>query len=137
MDLDQILLKVIAEVNRSLSTYEKDYISCRRTPELREVCTSFEQFVEMRFNYECYKIPELQKLILATDGKLFSCVGLDEPDTVKRKFKLAHLEILDPNLIRDEDIEIKEMLSDVLKLFGGRKISFNSVPKKIKFKIEE
>ncbi len=136
MDLDQILKKVIGEVNRTLGSYEKDYISCRRTPDIRETCTSFEHYIELRFNYECYKIPELQKLILATDGHLFSCTSLDNPDTVKRKFTLAHLEILDPDLVRDEDTEIKEMLSDVLKLFGGRKLSFNSVPKKIKFKIE-
>jgi hypothetical protein len=45
--------------------------------------------------------------------------------------------MLDLSEIRDEDTDIKEMLEEVQKLFGGRKISFNSVKKKIKFKIED
>lgn len=138
MDLDKSLLKIIAAVNRTLSQYEKDYISVERTPGgSRERCVSFEHFVELRFNQECCKVPELSKLALATDGHLFKCISLDDPNTEKRKFTLAHLEILDPSLIRDEDTEIKEMLNEALKLFGGRKISFNSVKKKIKYTIEE
>ena len=132
-----MILKIVSEVNRTLTQYEKDWVSCERIPNVRERCESFEHFIELRFNRECYKIPELQKLVEATEGHLFKCTSLDNPDTEKRKFTLAHLEMLDPELIRDEDTEIKEMLEEVLKLFGGRKLSFNSVKKKIKFKIED
>lgn len=136
MELEEIIMKVVSEVNRTLNQYEKDWVSCERVPDIRERCESFEHFIELRFNRECYKIPELQKLIIATDGHLFKCTSLDNPNTEKRKFTLAHMEMLDPKLIRDEDVEIKEMLDEALKLFGGRKLSFNSVKKKIKYTIE-
>lgn len=136
MELEKTIIKVISEVNRTLNQYEKDWVSCERVPGVRERCKSFEHFIELRFNRECYKIPEFQKLVEATDGHLFTCTSLDNPDTEKRRFTLAHLEILDPSLIRDEDTEIKEMLDEVLKILGGRKISFNGVKKKIKFIIE-
>ena len=137
MDLEEIIKKVVSEVNRTLCQYEKNWVSCERTPGgERERCESFEHFIELRFNRECYKIPELQKLILATEGHLFRCTSLDDPDLEKHKFKLAHVEMLDLSEIRDEDTDIKEMLIEVQKLFGGRKISFNGVKKKIKFKIE-
>lgn len=138
MDLEKIIRKVVSEVNRTLGQYEKGWVSCERTPGgERERCESFEHFIELRFNRECYKIPELQKLIIATEGHLFRCTSLEEPDLEKHKFELAHLEMLDLSEIRDEDTDIKEMLTTVQKLFGGRKISFNSVRKKIKFKIED
>ena len=138
MELEDIIKKVVSEVNRTLCQYEKNWISCERTHGgERERCESFEHFIELRFNRECYKIPELQKLILATDGHLFRCTSLDDPDIEKRKFSLAHLEMLDLSEIRDEDTDIKEMLAEVQKLFGGRKLSFNSVKKKIKFTIED
>jgi hypothetical protein len=137
MELEKTVLKIISEVNRTLGQYEKDWVSCERIPGVRERCKSFEHFIELRFNRECYKIPELQKLVEATDGHLFSCTSLDNPDTEKRRFTLAHVEMLDPKLIRDEDTDIKEMLDEVLKIFGGRKISFNGVKKKIKFVIED
>jgi hypothetical protein len=136
MDLEEIILKVISEVNRTLTQYEKDWVSCERVPGIRERCESFEHFIELRFNRECYKIPELQKLILATDGHLFKCTSLDNPNIEKRKFTLAHLEMLDLSQIREEDQDIREMLEDAYKLFGGRKLSFNSVKKKIKYTIE-
>ena len=137
MELEKTILKIISEVNRTLGQYEKDWVSCERIPGVRERCKSFEHFVELRFNRECYKIPELQKLVEATDGHLFSCTALDNPDTEKRRFTLAHVEMLDPKLIRDEDTDIKEMLDEVLKIFGGRKISFNGVKIKIKLIIED
>ena len=137
MELEKTVLKIISEVNRTLGQYEKDWVSCERIPGVRERCKSFEHFVELRFNRECYKIPELQKLVEATDGHLFRCTQLDDPDLDKHKFGTAHVEMLDLSEIRDEDTDIKKMLEEVQKLFGGRKISFNSVKKKIKFKIED
>lgn len=138
MELEEIIKKVVSEVNRTLCQYEKSWVSCERTPGGdRERCESFEHFIELRFNRECYKIPELQKLILATEGHLFRCTSLEDSDPEKRKFGLAHLEMLDLSEIRDEDTDIKEMLAEVQKLFGGRKLSFNGVKKKIKFKIED
>ena len=138
MELEEIIKKVVSEVNRTLCQYEKSWVSCERTPGgERERCESFEHFIELRFNRECYKIPELQKLILATDGHLFRCTSLEDIDLDKRKYSIAHVEMLGLDEIRDEDEDIKKMLEEVQKLFGGRKLSFNSVRKKIKFKIEE
>ena len=138
MELEDIIKTVVSEVNRTLCQYEKSWISCERTPGgERERCESFEHSIELRFNRECYKIPELQKLILATDGHLFRCTQLDDPDLDKHKFGTAHVEMLDLSEIRDEDTDIKERVGKVQKVLGGRKISINSVKKKIKFKIED
>ena len=137
MDLDKILRGVISKVNSTLGTYEAEWISCKRTPDSeKEVCMSFEQFVEIRFNFECYKIPELQKLIEVTEGHLFSCTGLDDPDLVKRKFTLAHLEVLNPEMLPEEFEYLRPELDKVVEFLGGKHISFNNVKKKIKYTIE-
>ena len=87
MKTEEIIKELIARVNSTLSYYEKDYVSVKRTPYAeRERCVSFEQYIEARFNYECSKIPELYDAVIATDGHLFSCTELIDPDTAKRRF---------------------------------------------------
>ena len=46
MDLNDVIKDVISRVNSTLSIYEAEWISCKRTPTSeREVCKSFEQFI--------------------------------------------------------------------------------------------
>ncbi len=137
MELEKSIRGVISRVNSTLGIYEKHYISCKRTPDSGiEQCESFEQFIEIRFNYECYKVPELQKLIEATDGHLFSCINVDSPDLAKRKFKSATVKILDMEDILEGDEDLKKMLENLYNLLGAKTITFNNLKKKIKIQYE-
>jgi hypothetical protein len=120
---------LLSRVNCSLFYYEKDYVSVKRTPTAdKERCTTFEQFIEARFNFECCRIPELVDAVLSTDGHLFICSGLENPDDVKRKFSTATITI---------SPEVPENLKDeILQLIGGSEIVFNNVKKKIRFTIK-
>lgn len=139
MDIESELKDAISRVNSTLRFYEKDYVSCKRTFDTeKEYCSSFEQFIEIRFNLECSKIPELSQIIEATHGHLFVCTLLEEPNTESRKYKLAHLKLITPDLVVEEDLtdEIREELERVKELLGGSNIAFNSVKKKIKLFID-
>lgn len=125
----EIIKELLSRVNSSLSYYEKDYVSVKRTPTAdKERCTSFEQFIEARFNFECCQIEELVEAVVSVDGRLFKVLSLENPDTAKRKFTSVTISICP---------DIPENLKhDVLNLIGGTEIIFNSVKRKIKFSIK-
>ena len=130
---ENILKNLISRVNSTLGYYEKDYVSAQRTPDLdKERCTSFEEYIEIRFNREAYNIPELRNAVIETDGRLFSCVELSEPNVAKRRFKEAKIKLLNPDLLLPEDQNLKNEILKVRDLIGGTSISFNSVRKKVK-----
>lgn len=133
-----IIKNLISRVNSTLGYYEKDYISAKRTPysEEGERCSTFEQYVEIRFNYECFQVPEFRDLIIATDGHLFSCVSLEDQDIAKRRFSTACLMLINPDNVTDLDNDTKEEIKNLYSLIGGSCIKFNNVRKKIKFTIE-
>lgn len=134
---DSILKDLISRVNSTLSYYEKDYISVKRTPESeQERCTSFEQYVEARFNYECCRIPEFRDAVLATEGHLFSCTSLEDQDVAKRRFTTATISLLDPETLLEEDEILKNEILKIREFIGGSCIKFNNVKKKIKYLIE-
>lgn len=134
---DSLLRNLISRVNNTLSYYEKDYISVKRTPESdKERCTSFEQYVEARFNYECCQIPELRDAVLATEGHLFSCISLEEKDTSKRRFTVATVVLLDPETLLETDEILKNEILKIRDFIGGSCIKFNNVKKKIKYLVE-
>lgn len=125
----ETIKELLSRVNCSLFYYEKDFVSVKRTPTAdKERCTTFEQFIEARFNYECCQIPELVDAVLSTDGKLFVCTGLEDPDDIKRKFSTATI-----TLSTDIPENLRE---EVLDLLGGSVIVFNNVKKKIRFTIK-
>lgn len=129
MLLEETIRDLISRVNSTLLYFEKDYTSVKRTPTSdKERCSSFEQFIEARFNFECCQIPELIEAVISTDGHLFTCVSLENPDLSKRRFTTASV-IIDPNLPEN-------LKNEVLELFGGSEIIFNNVRKKIKFTIK-
>ena len=133
IELEERLKKIISLVNSTLQFYELDYVSAKRLPEFDKIrCTSFEEYVGIRFNRECYDIlPEIADIILRTDGKLFYCESLEDPNLAKRRFKTATIiineKLPENGLVTEKDIE------DVKKFLGWTKIKFNSVKKKIKF----
>lgn len=132
--------EVVSEVNRTLPCYEKDWISVKRLPISieKERCTSFEQFIEARFNYEFFKrYEEFNDLEIFLDGKLFSCTSLEEPDVNRRRFKLVEITLVSPENIPDEYEDLKNLLIQVYNYLGGSRIYFNSVKKKIKLKIKK
>lgn len=129
MLLQETIKDLISRVNSTLSYFEKDYVSVKRTPTSdKERCSSFEQFIEARFNFECCQIPELVDAVLSTDGHVFTCVSLENPDLAKRKFTTACI-IIDPGLPEN-------LKNEILELLGGSEITFNNVRKKIKFEIK-
>lgn len=132
-----IVKNLIARVNSTLAYYEKDYVSVKRTPmSERERCTSFEQYIEARFNFECCQIPELRDAVLATEGHLFSCLSLEDPDTAKRRFTVATMILLNPETLLETDENLKNEIIKIHDFLGGSCIKFNNVKKKIKYTIE-
>lgn len=139
-DLEKRLKEAISLVNSTLRYYETDYVSAKRLPEFDKIrCTSFEEYVGIRFNRECYDIfPEIADIILRSDGKIFYCESLEEPNLAKRRFKTATI-IINEKLLEDKDVNLitEEDIKKVKDFFGWSKISFNSVVKKIKITIYE
>lgn len=120
---------LISRVNSTLSYFEKDYISVKRTPTSeKERCYSFEQFIEARFNFECCQIPELFEAVISTDGHVFNCVSIEDPDLSKRRFTTASV-VISPSLPEN-------LKNEILELLGGSEIVFNNVKKKIKYTIK-
>lgn len=136
-EIEKIFKDIISKVNSTLNFYEKDYVSAKRTNSttVNERCSSFEQYIEIRFNKECCNIPELENLVEGTDGHLFKCLKLEEPDTAKRRFKKATI-IINPDLLLSEDEDLKIELDKAKDFISFNSIQFNSVKKKIKLKIE-
>lgn len=134
------LRDVVLEINRTLPYYEKDWMSVKRTPESsdKERCTSFEQFIEARFNYEfCKKYTEFSDLVNFMEGRLFICTSLEEPDPIRRRFKLVEISLVDPKIVPNpSDLFISEF-TRLYEYLGGTKIYFNSVKKKIRLRIKK
>lgn len=124
-----VIKDLISRVNSSLMYYEKDYVSVKRTPTAdKERCTSFEQYIEARFNFESCQIPELTNAVISVDGFLFKCVNIENPDAIKRRFSTATI-IISPDLP-------ETLKNEIFELIGGTEIVFNNVKKKIKFTIK-
>lgn len=92
----------ISRVNLTLKHYEENYVSASRTGEIsqKEFCKSLADFIEIRFNRECYNIPELKEAVELTKGHLFVCRELLGADSMARRFDSALL-----TLITEDDIE--------------------------------
>jgi hypothetical protein len=137
MDSELAIKTIISNVNRTLKSYEKGYCSVKRTPETyQERCESFEDFIERRFNFEASKIPELNDVVMRTEGKLFCCTEIEEPDEKKRKFKSATVKINYADLLLDDDEILKDEVTKIIEFLGGDRIQFNSVRKKIKLTVD-
>ena len=137
MESERLVKEVISNVNKSLRYYEKSYTSVKRTPDsYQERCESFEEFVERRFNFEASKIPEFADVVMRTEGKVFICTEIEDPDEKKRRFKSATIRIIDVDLLLDEDQNLKDEIIKLKEFIGGDRIVFNSVKKKIKLTID-
>lgn len=137
MESEKLVKQVISNVNQSLRYYEKSYTSVKRTPDsYQERCESFEEFIERRFNFEASKIPEFSDVVLKTEGKVFICTEIEDPDEKKRRFKSATIRIIDVDLLLDEDQNLKDEITKLKEFIGGDRIVFNSVKKKIKLIID-
>lgn len=130
---------VFSKVNATLKYYEADWISAQRSPELdRTRVSSFEEFVEIRLNYEAYKLPELKQAVIATSGYLFKCDRLDDVNDLRHKFKKAWITLYTPDIFEEEHQgEIKKEIDAVREWLGGSKLSFNSVVERVKIVIEK
>lgn len=140
-----IIKETIANVNRTLNYYEKDFISVQRSPWTdKERCQSFEQYIEARFNYEMSKIPEFEYLCKVFEGRLFSLREITEIDDELRKFKLATFDLPAEETVKEVLTPFPEMepliydeMTKIIKYLGGKTIKFNNVRKKIKIIVEK
>lgn len=138
IELEKRLKEIIGLVNSTLQFYELDYVSAKRLPNFDKIrCTSFEEYVGIRFNRECFDmLPEIADIILRTDGKLFYCESLEDPNLAKRRFKSATI-VINENLLKNPENNLisEEDIKTVKNFLGWSKIKFNSVKKKIKFTV--
>jgi hypothetical protein len=133
-----VIKGLVKRVNETLRYYEKEYIELKRTPDSdREVCQSFEQYVEIRFNMESCRVPELLDLEKLTGGHLFNCTSIKNQDSVRRRFSSATIELIGPDDFDNPNDFIREELEKIKKFLGGSKISFNSVKCRIKIQIDD
>ena len=94
-NIEKTLKEIVKRVNETLRYYENDYIELKRTAESeKEVCKSFEQYVEIRFNMEASKVTEFADLQKLTGGHLFICRSLKDADGVRRRFSIATIELV-------------------------------------------
>ena len=134
--MEKNLKNLIAKVNKSLIWYKKGgWVDCRRTPTSGiNMVDTLEDFIEARFNRECWEIPELNEACELLDGRLFSC-SLIGPDEAKKKFKQAVITIARPEDIENPSEDLKKALDVAYNYLGGNKIKFNSVKVKVKYEI--
>lgn len=141
IEIEKRIKEAISSVNSTLQYYELNYVSAKRLPmsEFDKIrCTSFEEYIGIRFNRECFDLfPEISDIILRSDGKLFFCSEIEEPNVLKRKFKTATI-IINEDLLkkRPESLINEDDIKKVKEFFGWSKIKFNSVKKKIKLEYE-
>ena len=140
------LKEIIVRVNKTLSYYDPGYISAKRFSNYEdnymngvEVCKSFTDYIEMRLNYECSKIPELEEIEQITEGNLLKLVSIEGEDLDRKRFKYATFTILTPDMIVDPDEDlIREIEKAKTFLIGENKkglITFNDVKNRISIKI--
>lgn len=134
--MEKNLKKLLVRVNKSLVWYKRGgWVDARRTPTSGiNMVNSLEEFIEARFNRECWEVPELLEACELMDGFLFKCT-LIEPDEVRKKFKEAVLTLVSPEDIVNPTEELIKVLTGVSKFLGGTKIKFNSVKVKVKYSI--
>jgi len=136
-DNEKIIKAIASRVNKTLNYFEKDFISAQRSPEVeKERCQTLEDYIEKRFNYEAYKVPELREAIRLTEGHLFYVDELEEVNEAKRRFKKAHICVITEEMVDTTDESLKSEIAKALEYIGGSHIIFNSVKQKIKLIIE-
>jgi len=136
---ESTIRKIIEAVNSTLKTFDSGWTSVKRFGYVtddadRERCMTFDKYVECRVNREFWKLDEFKDLFAEFDGNIFEC-KLDEPNLVKRTFKLATLRIKIPK----SALEANESLNNEVKRFidwlGGDTITFTHKKKKFIYKI--
>lgn len=134
---EKVIRRLIAGVNKSLYWYKKGgWIDCRRTPTSDvNMVNSLEEFIEAKFNRDCWDIPELRTACELLDGFVFKC-ELIEPDEMKKRYKLAILTLVRESEIENPTDQLRDELRHVYKFFGGNIIKFNSVKVKVKYEVE-
>ncbi|MBR2247791.1 MAG: hypothetical protein IJ880_12375 [Bacilli bacterium] len=134
--MDEIIAKLISEVNKSLIHYKKGgWIDARRTPNTGvNMVDSIEEFVDARFNNEAWAIPEMHEASELLEGRLFSCT-LEGVDEERKRYKSAVISLITEDDIENPSEQLKDELKKVRDFLGGTKIKFNGVKKKIKYEI--
>lgn len=136
---ESTIRRIIQKVNSTLKIFDLGYTSTKRFGDVREDsirdrCNSFDEYVECRFNYEFSKLEEFKDIFIEFEGNIFKC-ELDEPDLVKRNFKLATLRIKVPKSILEANKDLNNEIMRLIDWIGGDTITFTHKKKKFKYKI--
>ena len=137
------LIQLVKSVLESIdNAYDKDgfsYLKRSPTGEIENAKT-LQEFIEDRFNYDAFYIPEISDLVKYFDGHLFSVISLEGLKEKKKRFNRVYLQLseTDEYFIQDPDKELdyREVLDEIKNYLGGTKISFGDSKKKIKILIE-
>lgn len=135
----KIIKSALSKVNATLKYYEADWISAKRLPELDQTrVSSFEEYVEIRVNYELSRIPELHDLVERLGGHLFICTSLECINETRHKFKTAHITFNNKSNFPEEDQDDVELIiNQAIEWIGGREFTFNSVVERVKIVVIE
>lgn len=134
----KLIKDLVSNINQGLPFFEKDWVSVQRYPDSELVKPqSLKEFIEIRFNFEASRIPELSDAVLKSEGRLFSCVDLEDADEIKRKYKKAVIKLISADDIPDEFNDLKSEINTLRDFLGGDTISFNCMKRKIKLNIYE
>lgn len=130
---------IIEKVNKTLRYFDSGYTSAKRLGSVKEDperdrCETFDQYVECRFNYEFSKLEIWRDLFIELEGNVFSC-KLDEPNLVKRNFKLATLTIKVPKGVLESNEVLKNEVMNLINWIGGDTITFTHKKKKFMYNI--
>lgn len=118
------LTSAVSRVLVTLRKYEDDFVSAKRTPvDYPTRAKNVGEYVECRFNFELFKIPELRRYEEMMDGYLFVVTNIT--DVLERHYETVTLGI-GPNKGFINDDEYKSLVSEVTELIGGNKLSFGS-----------
>lgn len=115
----------IKSIVDTLKLFDEGFTSVKRNPvDLGVRVKSLSEFIECRFNFELFKLPEFKSYEELMDGYLFkvSCI-LNEGF---RSYERITLEINDekPEFLSDDSF--RSIIRDVEELIGGKYISFSS-----------
>lgn len=119
-----VLTSAVSRVLVTLRKYEDDFTSAKRTPVDQPTrARTVGEYVECRFNFELFKVPELRMYEEMMDGYLFIVTNIT--DVLERHYDKVTL-CIGPNKGYISDEEYKSLVDNVTELIGGNKLTFGS-----------
>jgi hypothetical protein len=131
MDFNNVVFNTV----KTLRLFEKGFTSCKRTPvDYQTRPESLSEFIEIRLNFESFKVKELEKLEQMMDGRLFVVKDITNERNNSYDKVVISLNENKPEMISDEDYI--NLISNAKVILGGSTISFSSDKRNLNIVIE-